>query len=105
MDAAATAMQAQTQQQGLNRDVRANPGGYTGEYAEATRELGEVAGEQEAVSRAEQDAIGRQQADDLRVETIGRTERQQEIGQDWRNTQQDNHNQRADSILGMFSML
>ena len=104
MKAAAAAMQAQAQQQELARNQMAG-GGYSGQYAEAARGVGDVAAQTEATARAEQDEISRQQAEARRAEILGRVERQQELGTEERRAQQAQHEQRAEQIMGMLTML
>ena len=104
MQAAGAAMQAQAQQQELARTQMAG-GGYSGQYAEAARGVGDVAAQTEATARAEQDEISRQQAEARRAEILGRLERQQELGIAERRAQQAQHEKRADSLISMFSML
>jgi hypothetical protein len=104
MQAAGAAMQAQTQQQELARNQMAG-GGYSGQYAEAARGVGDVAAQTEATARAEQDEISRQQAEARRAEILGRVERQQELGIAERHHQGAMHNERAGNISEMLAMM
>tara|TARA_R110000824_G_scaffold33548_4_gene107409 strand:+ start:109 stop:600 length:492 start_codon:yes stop_codon:yes gene_type:complete len=104
MAESAAAMQGLAQQTELGRNQMGG-GGYTGQYAEASRGIGDVAAQTGATARAEQDELGRQQAEARRAEILGRVERQQEIGIDERRNQGDRHSERAESVASIFALM
>tara|TARA_R110000751_G_scaffold11129_1_gene39827 strand:- start:109 stop:642 length:534 start_codon:yes stop_codon:yes gene_type:complete len=99
------AMQANAGITELNRQGLANDVGSGGLEADLTRDISAEASEGGAQDYADADAMSRQQEEARRAETITRMGAQQDVSNTrWQNMQE-NHAQRAESIMGFFSLL